>query len=113
MLLFYLYIFPNIDFGNPLLEVSFCSFSEGKPTFERHVSSCFQVHLAVSFVAYFPGIVANAIAAVLPAAQADALLEATGIGTLKREALFILVHEGVHEEVHRPLVFTFNNFTDC
>lgn len=60
-----------------------------------------------------PGVVANAAAAVLAAAQADALLEATGISTLKREALFILVHEGVHKQVHRPLVLTLNNFTNC
>lgn len=87
-------------------------FLRRKHTFERHVSSCFQVHLAVPFVPCFPGIVADAVAAVLPAAQADALLEPAGVGALECEALLVLVYKGVHEEVHRPLMLTFNHFTD-
>lgn len=90
-----------------------CSSGEGKHTFEGHVSPGFQVHLAVPLVPDPAGVVADAVAAVLAAAQADALLEATGIGALKREALLVLVHQGVHEEVHRPLVLTLNNFTNC
>lgn len=59
------------------------------------------------------GVVADAVAAVLAAAQADALLEAAGVGALEGEALLVLVHQGVHKEVHRPLVLAFDNFTNC
>lgn len=90
-----------------------CSSWAGKPTFEGHVSPGFQVHLAVPLVADPAGVVADAVAAVLAAAQADPLLEAAGIGALERKALLVLVHQGVHEEVHRPLVLTLNNFTNC
>lgn len=58
------------------------------------------------------GVVADAAAAVLAAAQADALLEAAGVGALEGEALLVPVHQGIHKEVHRPLVLAFDNLTN-
>lgn len=79
-------------------------------TFKRHVSPGLQVHLAVSAVPPFLGIVANVAAAVLPAAQADALLEPVGVGALEGKALLVFIHQGVHKEVYRPLVFALHHF---
>lgn len=68
-----------------------------------------QVHLAVSPLAHLSGVVADAVAAVLAAAEADPLPEALGVGALEGVAHVLLVHQGVDEEVHGPLVFALHH----
>lgn len=79
-------------------------------TTKRRVGTSFQVHLAVSPLTHFLGIVSNAVAAVLPAAQANALLKAIRAGTLKSVAHMVFVHEGIHKKMNCPLMFTLHDF---
>lgn len=78
-------------------------------TSERRVGARLQVHFAVAPLAHLPGVVADVVAAVLAAAEADALPEASGVGALEGEAHVVLVHQGVHKQVHGPLVLTLHH----
>jgi len=68
-----------------------------------------QIHLRVAPLAHLPGVVADVIAAVLAAAEADALLEAVGPRALVGEAHVVLAHQGVDEEVHGTLVLALHH----
>lgn len=81
-------------------------------TAKRRDRASLQVHFTVSPLAHFVGVVTDAVAAVLPAAQTDALLEAIGAGTLEGVADVVLVHKGVHEEMHRPFVLALHDFNE-
>ena len=78
-------------------------------TSEWRVGTGLQVHLAVAPLAHLLGVVADVVAAVLAAAEADALLEAVGPGALEGKAHVVLVHQGVHEQVHGALVLTLHH----
>lgn len=78
-------------------------------TSERSVSSGLQVHFAVAPLAHLPGVVADVVAAVLAAAEADALPEARGVSALEGEAHVVPVHQGVHKQVHGPLVLALHH----
>lgn len=73
---------------------------------ERHACPGFQVHLAVPLTPSFLGVVADAVTTVLPAAETDPLLEAVRVCALESKARLVLIHQGVNEEVHGPLVLT-------
>lgn len=81
-------------------------------TTKRCVRTSLQVHFTVSPLAHGLEVVADAVAAVLPAAQTDALLEAIGAGTLEGIADVVLVHKGVHEEMYRPFVLALHDFNE-
>lgn len=66
-------------------------------TSKRSVRARLQVHLAVAPLAHLLGVVADVVATVLTAAQADALLEAVGAGALVGKAHVVLVHQGVYK----------------
>lgn len=71
---------------------------------------CLQVHFAVAPLAHLFGVVADVVAAVLAAAEADTLLEAIWASALEGKAHVVPVHQGVHEQVHCSLVFTLHYF---
>lgn len=77
-----------------------------KLTTEGSVCSCLQVHFGVAPLAHFSGVVADVVAAILTAAEADALLEAIGAGALVSKAHVVLVHQRVYKQVYRTLVLT-------
>lgn len=78
-------------------------------TCEGSVSTGLQVHFSVAPLAHFCGIVADFVAAFFATAEADSLLEATGVSALEGVAHVLLIHQGVHEQVHGSLVFTFHH----
>lgn len=78
-------------------------------TSEGGVRPRLQVHLTVAPLAHFPGVVADVVAAVFAAAEADALLEAIGARALEGKAHVVLVHQRVHEQVHGSLVLALHH----
>lgn len=79
-------------------------------TSKGSVGPCLQVHFAVAPLAHLFGVVADVVAAVLAAAEADSLLEAIWAGALESEAHVVPVHQGVHKQVHRSLMFALHYF---
>lgn len=74
-------------------------------TFEWGLGSRHQEELlALLALATHPGVVAQRVAAALLAVQAQALAEAVHAAAQVGRALQVGVHQGVDEEVHRPLV---------
>lgn len=74
------------------------------------VGPSLQVHFTVAPLAHLFGVVADVVAAVLAAAEADALLEAVRASALEGEAHVVPVHQRVHKQVHRSLVFALHHF---
>lgn len=78
-------------------------------TSEGGVGARFQVHFTVAPLAHLSGVVADVVAAILAAAEADTLSEAFGAGALVGEAHVVPVHQGVHKQVHRTLVLALHH----
>lgn len=78
-------------------------------TSERSVSTCLQVHFTVASLAHLAGVVAHVVAAVFAAAEADALLEAAGVGALEGKARVLSVHQGVNKQVHGSLMLALHH----
>lgn len=77
-------------------------------TFERGLGSRHQEELlALLALPALAGVVAQRVAAALLAVQAQALAEAVHAAAQVGRALQVGVHQGVDEEVHRPLVGAF------
>lgn len=68
------------------------SVASGQPTFEGHHLACLQVHLGTSPGAHLVHLVAQLVAAVLTAAEAQALVEGLLGGAAVGGALLLLVH---------------------
>ena len=68
------------------------------------VRTCLKIHFTVASLAHLSGVVADVVAAIFAAAEADALLEAVGASALEGKAHVVLVHQGVHEQVHSTLM---------
>ncbi len=79
-----------------------------KLTSEGSVSTCLQIHFAVAPLAHLSGVVADVVATIFSAAQADSFLEAVGAGALECKAHMVPVHQGVHEQVHGTFVLAFH-----
>ena len=93
---------------------AFCP-SEGSPalTFEWGLGLSHQEEaLALLALLLLAGIVAQRVAAALLTAQAQALAEAVHVLARVGRALHISVQQGVDEEVHRPLMGTFDGLGD-
>lgn len=78
-------------------------------TSEWSVSTCLQIHFTVAPLAHLPGIVADVVAAIFAAAEADALLEAIRAGALVGEAHVLLVHQRVNKQVHGALMLALHH----
>lgn len=78
-------------------------------TLEWHHVPRFQVHLCAPCGADFVDVVAQFVAAVFAAAQAQALVEGVSGAAAVRPALMRAVHQRVDEQVHGALVRAFHN----
>lgn len=78
-------------------------------TSEGSVSTCLQIHFTVAPLAHLSGVVADVVAAIFAAAEADALLEAVGAGALVGKAHVVLVHQGVYKQVHSALMLALHH----
>ena len=81
-------------------------------TSEGCVGAGLQVHLAVAPLPRLLGVVTHLVAAVLAAAQADALLEAFGVCALVGEARVLLAKQRVHKQVYGSLVLTLHHIRE-
>lgn len=81
-------------------------------TSERHGGSCLGVHLNVARLADLADAVAHRVAAAFPAAQAHPAVEHVVAATSVRLGRFLLVQQGVDEQVNRTLVFTLDCVRD-
>lgn len=78
-------------------------------TSKGSVCTCLQVHFTVTPLAHLSGIVANVIAAVFAAAEADSLLKAIRPSALEGKAHVLLVHQRIHKQVHSSLMLTLHH----
>lgn len=78
-------------------------------TSKGSVSTCLQIHFTVAPLAHLSGIVADVVAAIFAAAEADALLEAIRAGALEGETHVVFVHQGVHKQVHSTLMLALHH----
>lgn len=81
-------------------------------TSERHGSPCLGVHLPVAGLADLADVVAHRVAAAFAAVQAQAAVKHVVAGTPVGLGRFLLVQEGVDEQVNRALVFTLHCVRD-
>lgn len=83
-------------------------------TFVRHPRSCFQVQLLAPCSSDLLDVVAQGVAAVLPAVQADTLDESTVVAAPVGHALLVFIQQRVHEQMDRALMSTFDRlFKAC
>lgn len=78
----------------------------GTLTFVRHDGAGLHVQPPASTGADLLDVVAQSVATVLSAVQADALLEDAVVSALVGHVLFVFVQQGVDEQVDRSLVST-------
>lgn len=77
-------------------------------TFVRHHLTCLKVHPGAPGCSDLVDVVAQLVAAVFAAAEAQALVKGFFRATAVSQALLILIHQRVDEQVHRTLVRTFH-----
>lgn len=77
-------------------------------TFVGHHLTCLKVHPGAPGFLDLVDVVAQLVAAVLAAAEAQALVKRFFGAAAVSQALLILIHKGVDEQVHRALMRTFH-----
>lgn len=77
-------------------------------TFVGHHFTCLQVHPAAPGCSDLVDVVAQLVAAVLAAAEAQALVKGFFGAAAVSQALLILIHQRVDEQMHRALMRTFH-----
>lgn len=81
-------------------------------TFERHPGACLQVEPLAGATASLLDVVAQSVAAVLPAVQTDALVEAAVVAAPVGSALLVLIQQRVDEEMDRSFVSAFHRLLE-
>lgn len=77
-------------------------------TFVRHPRPCFQVEPLAGARANFLDIIAECVAAILPAVQTDALVKGAVVAAPVGHALLVFIEQRVDEEMDRALMGTFH-----
>lgn len=98
------FLFTSITVTNNNDMYKFSLFSEFILTFVRHPGSCFQVELLAPRRSDLLDVVAQGVAAVLPAVQADAPDESAVVAAPVGRALLVFIQQRVHEQMDGALM---------